>query len=39
MPQEPGYVPQASAASAGMIDQFSGTETFGGDPGLAAAAY
>jgi hypothetical protein len=38
MPQEPGYVPQASAASAGMIDQFSGTETFGGDPGLAAAA-
>jgi hypothetical protein len=29
MPQEPGYVPQASAASAGMIDQFSGTETFG----------
>jgi len=37
MPEEPGYVPQASAASAGMIDQFSGTETFGGDPGLAAA--
>jgi hypothetical protein len=37
MPEDPGYVPQASAASAGMIDPFSGTETFGGDPGLAAA--
>jgi hypothetical protein len=38
MPEEPGYVPQASAATPGMVDPFSATETSTGDPALSAQA-